>query len=265
MNHLIINILISLILPVLSYGMNLNLSSFQPDTIPPPPPGGPVMLSGPSSACTGDTSTYFTEVPVSCTCQWTVNGTLQPENGPVFNMAWELPGNYIVAVVFTCDSGQTTDPNAILTIVTPTPEVFLGNDTILLPGQTLLLDAGNPGCNYLWSTGATSQTLLVGSSGSYSVTVSNNCGTDQDTILVTIIVGINENDPVVPFEIILSERKFIVEGLKENIERIELFDLSGKTLYSGTSLQDVRIPAPGAYLLKIAMPGKIITRKFFSP
>lgn len=44
-------------------------------------------------------------------------------------------------------------------------DVELGNDTIIQPGATILLDAGNPGCSYLWSTGETTQTILVDSTG----------------------------------------------------------------------------------------------------
>ncbi len=40
-------------------------------------------------------------------------------------------------------------------------------------GGTVTLDAGNPGDSYIWSDGSTSQTLVVSTSGTYSVTVSD--------------------------------------------------------------------------------------------
>ncbi len=40
-------------------------------------------------------------------------------------------------------------------------------------GSNIVLDAANPGSTYLWSTGATSQTINVSNSGSYSVTVTD--------------------------------------------------------------------------------------------
>lgn len=45
------------------------------------------------------------------------------------------------------------------------PEVSLGADTVLCGGGNVLFDAGNPGASYLWSNGATSQTILVDTAG----------------------------------------------------------------------------------------------------
>lgn len=53
------------------------------------------------------------------------------------------------------------------------PVVNLGPDTTLCEGSTLLLDAQNPGCTYLWNDGSTNQTLNVAAAGTYSVTVKN--------------------------------------------------------------------------------------------
>jgi gliding motility-associated-like protein len=43
----------------------------------------------------------------------------------------------------------------------PTPEVNLGNDTTLCGAMSLILDAGNTGSTYLWSTGETTQEIEV--------------------------------------------------------------------------------------------------------
>jgi gliding motility-associated-like protein len=40
-------------------------------------------------------------------------------------------------------------------------------------GGSVVLDAGNPGNSYLWSTGATTQTITASSGGSYSVTITD--------------------------------------------------------------------------------------------
>jgi gliding motility-associated-like protein len=49
--------------------------------------------------------------------------------------------------------------------------------------QGVLLDAGNPGAQYLWSTGATTQTIIITEAGEYYVDVINtsNCNL-TDTI-----------------------------------------------------------------------------------
>lgn len=53
------------------------------------------------------------------------------------------------------------------------PIVNLGIDTNLCSGNTLTLDAQNPGFTYLWSDGSTNQTLDATTTGNYQVTVTN--------------------------------------------------------------------------------------------
>ena len=65
------------------------------------------------------------------------------------------------------------------------PIVNLGSDTTQC-GGTVTLDAANSGSSYLWSTGATTQTIMVSVSGNYSATVTNASGSSSDTIAVTI-------------------------------------------------------------------------------
>jgi hypothetical protein len=69
--------------------------------------------------------------------------------------------------------------------ILPSPTVSLGPDLTVCDGVTL--DAANPGADFFWSTGATSQTIDVTSSGTYSVTVSTGPGcTGTDDIDVTV-------------------------------------------------------------------------------
>ena len=64
--------------------------------------------------------------------------------------------------------------------------VSLGPDTLDLcdTGVPLVLDALNPGASYSWSTGATTQRISVSEPGTYSVTVTNDCGSGSDAVLV---------------------------------------------------------------------------------
>jgi hypothetical protein len=64
--------------------------------------------------------------------------------------------------------------------------VSLGPDTVDLcdVGGSYSLNALNPGATYLWSTGATTQSITVNTPGVYSVTVNDACGTGTDRVVV---------------------------------------------------------------------------------
>lgn len=70
----------------------------------------------------------------------------------------------------------------------PLPVNHLGNDTAICGSASVLMDAGNAGYNYLWNTGATSQTINSSDSGTYSVTVTSpySC-VNKDTIHIAYL------------------------------------------------------------------------------
>lgn len=92
--------------------------------------------------------------------------------GSMFDPAVDPAGTY----TYTVDDGCTSDAAEITVNVSANPTIDLGNDTTLCSGSSLLLDAddGNTGNTYLWNTGATSATITVTQSGTYSVTLTNN-------------------------------------------------------------------------------------------
>ena len=80
-------------------------------------------------------------------------------------------GNYSVTV----SNGFCSAADAIDIVLAPAPVNALGN-VVRCIGDNAVLDAGNAGATYLWSTGAISRTITVTSSGIYSVTVTNAAG-----------------------------------------------------------------------------------------
>jgi len=79
--------------------------------------------------------------------------------------------------------GYATDTVVIDTVFNAL--VDFGPDTLLCPGDSLLLDATIDQGSYLWSDGSLDSTLLVTTTGNYHVAATNLCGTDYDTIAVT--------------------------------------------------------------------------------
>ncbi len=95
---------------------------------------------------------------------------------------WTTTGTYSDTIpnAMGCDSMITVN----LTI-NPNPVVNLGNN-IAVCTDSLLLDAGNTGAQFLWNTNAVSQTIYAKTTGSYFVTVTQNGCAASDTIMVTI-------------------------------------------------------------------------------
>ncbi|MBK8340691.1 MAG: hypothetical protein IPK99_12175 [Flavobacteriales bacterium] len=65
------------------------------------------------------------------------------------------------------------------------PVVDLGPDTAMCEGDVLSLDVTNPGATYQWSNGSNGPTLLVSTTGTYSVNVDNGFCAASDVVGVT--------------------------------------------------------------------------------
>ncbi|MVT08157.1 gliding motility-associated C-terminal domain-containing protein [Chitinophaga tropicalis] len=93
------------------------------------------------------------------------------------------PGKYIVSVMDRFCSRITMD--SINVTVAGIPGTILPNDTIICIGQTLTLKPNVGTANSIrWQDGSTNSTYVVSTAGTYTVTVSNECGTATDDITV---------------------------------------------------------------------------------
>lgn len=138
-----------------------------------------VFLGNDTSICPGNSLTLDAGNPGS-TYLWSTGDTTQTINLTSAATYWVEVNNGI------CNNRDT-----ISVSFAPTPTVSLGNDTILCSNESLLLDAGNPGSTYLWSTNEITQTIMVSDSNLYSVEVfMGNCS-ETDTILVSRLSQIN--------------------------------------------------------------------------
>ncbi|MDZ4749027.1 MAG: gliding motility-associated C-terminal domain-containing protein [Saprospiraceae bacterium] len=88
-------------------------------------------------------------------------------------------GLYTVFVTNGCGTGID---NIEVTVI-QSPDIDLGSDTILCDGETLLLSTNETG-PYLWQDNSTEDYFLVSGPGTYSLTISNFCGTGSDAVNV---------------------------------------------------------------------------------
>jgi gliding motility-associated-like protein len=94
-------------------------------------------------------------------------------------------------LVFDADGCPARDTTEAIVL---SPNLDLGNDTVLCAGATLTLVAGQSGPNYLWSTNATTPSILVTATDLYSVTVTVSGGT---TCSVSDSIFVDIKEPVV--------------------------------------------------------------------
>lgn len=172
------------------------------------------------------------------------------QNYPTINVC--NTGVYCVTV----GNGTCMATDTISVTMNTAPVVYLGMDTTVVGvGATVTLNAGNAGMSFLWSTGATTQTITVTASGTYYVTVTDMYGcTGTDSIVVNFPIGIAENtigvfhvdvfpNPSTGSDLTLS---FSVAET-ENVE-IRIMNVLGRVIYT-ESLQNFK----GVYNKKLPM------------
>ncbi|MEN8224374.1 MAG: T9SS type A sorting domain-containing protein [Bacteroidota bacterium] len=95
---------------------------------------------------------------------WSCNPPLTLPADPSFSMSLDTPGDYEFEVIiddgYNYASGQVTVRIEAL----PTVELGAAVQTYCIY-DTVTLDAGNPGSEYLWSNGATTQFITIGTTG----------------------------------------------------------------------------------------------------
>ncbi|MGQ1909646.1 gliding motility-associated C-terminal domain-containing protein, partial [Marinifilum sp. RC60d5] len=134
-------------------------------------PNPTVDLGADLESCAGTTITLDAGNAGS-TYLWSTGETTQ-------TITVSASGNYSVTITDANGCSATDDVNVT---VHPNPVVDLGADQEICAGGSITLDAGNAGSNYLWSTGETSQTITVSTSGNYNVTITdaNGCSATGD-------------------------------------------------------------------------------------
>ncbi len=212
-------------------------------------PESPSSIQGDNEVCAGSTSYYYTQVGAGESCEWKVDGIIQISDSSSMSYFWTEPGEHTIEVRAVNDCGLS-DPTILIVEVFEMPVVDLGEDIEIYEGGSALLDAGNPGCSYLWSTGETTQTIIVTEAGNYEVTVTNPCGSASDDINVDVIVGIHQIvDDDIAIDIV--DNHMYIESGTGVIKEIKIFNLNYKIINEYNVSNRYYLPDKGLYIVKV--------------
>jgi gliding motility-associated-like protein len=139
-------------------------------------PAAAVALGNDTTLCAGDALVLDATQP-GASHVWSTGattGSISISTGGTFS------------VVLTDANGCTATDAITVDFVTPAP-VDLGPDLLLCQGDEAILDATTPGASYLWSTGESSATITVGTSGTISVTVFQGSCSESASVDVEVL------------------------------------------------------------------------------
>jgi gliding motility-associated-like protein len=142
-------------------------------------------------------------------------------------------------------SPQYTNPikdSSIVTIYLK-PKLNL-RDTIICKGGEIMLDAKNPGLNYLWNTFETTQKIKIQKPGRYWVVITNGSCNSIDTVYIKPVVGSG---------VVLNKDYSFC--LNEEIKTISVKTNPGtKIVWStGSTNSSIYVPKEGVYWVKTEM------------
>lgn len=189
----------------------------------------PAILGG-TGICQG-TSTTLNVPGVYASYLWSTGATTQ-------NISVNTAGNYAVTVTsaFGCSGSNTTTM-----VINPLPTPAITGITAICQGTTTSFDAGTGYSAYLWSNGATTQTINPGVAGSYTVTVTdiNGCVNDD-----AIALAVN----ALPVPAITGDLEFCI-GDNSNLNAGGGY--TGYLWSNGATSQTINVVNAGNYIVTV--------------
>src|ERR1035437_7559358 len=196
-----------------------------------------IAAGGPTAFCAGGSVTLTSSARTSYL--WSSGETTQSINVT-------SAGSYTVQV--TNASGCQSAPSAVRVVtvnaVPVTPTITAGGQTTFCNGGRVTLTS-SAGTSYLWSNGATTQSINVTASGSYTVKVINASGCQSATSVATVVT-VNAS-PATPSIIADGPTTFCAGGsvtLSSSAEANYLWS-------NGETTPSINVNATGTYTIRV--------------
>ena len=150
-----------------------------------PSPSPVISASGPLTFCDRD-SVILTSTS-GASYRWNTGATTQ-------SITVKVSGSYFVAVNGVNGCSSTSSASTVTVNTLPVSSISAGGSTSFCQGNILNLTASN-GSSYLWSTGETSQSIVVSTTGNYTVVVTDAIGCSETSSPTQVTV---DAMPVIP-------------------------------------------------------------------
>ena len=196
-----------------------------------------ITASGPTTFCAGGSVTLTSSA--GSTYLWSNGATTASVN-------ITTTGNYSVRVTNTngCQSALSATTVISVNALPATPTITAGGPTTFCAGGNVTLTS-SAGTSYLWSNGATTQSINITAAGSYTVKVTNASGC-QSAVSAATVVTVNTL-PIIPTITASGPTTFCAGG------SVTLTSNAGTSyLWSnGAATQSVNITVSGSYTVKV--------------
>ncbi|HVR38562.1 MAG TPA: hypothetical protein VMU84_05660, partial [Thermoanaerobaculia bacterium] len=142
-------------------------------------PVATISASGPTTFCEGGSVTLTASSAASYL--WSNGSTAQ-------SIVVSSAGSYSVNVTNAQGCSATSNATSVAVQSLPSASISASGPTTFCEGGSVTLTASS-GASYLWSNGATTQSIVVSNAGSYSVTVTNAQGCASSSSATTVVVN----------------------------------------------------------------------------
>lgn len=143
-------------------------------------PSASVTANGPTAFCVGDSVEL--SAPAGHSYVWNNGATTQ-------SIVVSQAGNYTVQVTNASGCQATSAATTVSVNALPVATITASGSTSLCAGDQVTLSAP-AGMSYLWSTGATTQTISVSQAGNYTVQVTNASGCQATSVATTVSLNL---------------------------------------------------------------------------
>jgi hypothetical protein len=160
---------------------NNTWSLFEPDTFYMTTPAPVITANGSNTICTGDSVTLSVNTGAGCSYQWYRNNAPIAVNGNNATYNANIGGSYYLVITNTGINYTSNTINITLGGNGAPPSITAGGPTTFCASDSVQLTAmPNAQQSYLWSTGATTQSIYALAAGFYYVTVTDTTGCNAE-------------------------------------------------------------------------------------